>query len=154
MAIITCISAVAVPALIRSKVVANEASAIGSIRVTSSSQKAYAVSCGFGAYASSYTVLGAAIGTSPAYISADLGLAVSPVKAGYQFTLVAGAGSIAGPVDCVSRPTITAFYASAAPLSLWTGARGFALNADGTVWQLNGSAAPTEPFSAPARPIQ
>jgi hypothetical protein len=49
---------------------------------------------------------------------------------------------------------MTAFYASAVPLSFWSGARSFALNADGALWQLSGAAAPAEPFGPPARPVQ
>jgi prepilin-type N-terminal cleavage/methylation domain-containing protein len=152
-AIIAIIAALAVAGLLRSRAAANEASAIASIRVTSSSQKAYAVSCGFGAYATGYAVLGTAIGTNDAYISADLA-AASPTKAGYRFNLVAGQGSGGGPTDCAGRPTMTAFYATAVPLSVWSGARSFAINGDGSIWQINGLAAPTEPFGSPARPLQ
>jgi prepilin-type N-terminal cleavage/methylation domain-containing protein len=153
-AIIAIIAALATAGLLRSRAAANEASAIASIRVTSSSQKAYAVSCGFGAYATSYVVLGTSVGTGAAYISADLGTVASPTKAGYRFNLSAGAGSSAGPTDCAGRPTMTAFYATAVPTSVWSGARSFALNADGAVWQISGSTAPTEPFGPPARPLQ
>ena len=79
-AIIAVITAIAAVSVLRSRAAANEASAIASIRVTSSSQKAYAVSCGFGAYATGYVVLGTAVGTNDAYISADLAIA-SPTKA-------------------------------------------------------------------------
>ncbi len=152
-AIIAIITAFATSSLIRSRAAANEASAIATIRVTFSAQKAYALSCGFGAYATGYTVLGAAIGSSPPYVQADLAVA-SPVKAGYTFTLVPGAGSIAGPTDCAGRPTITAFYGSGTPISVWNGARSFATNGNGTIWILNGSTAPTEPFGPPARTLQ
>jgi prepilin-type N-terminal cleavage/methylation domain-containing protein len=152
-AIIAVITALAVAGLLRSRAAANEASAIASIRVTSSSQKAYAISCGFGAYATGYVVLGAAIGANDAYISADLA-AASPTKAGYSFNLVAGLGSGAGPTDCAGRPTMTAFYATAVPLSVWSGARSFAINGNGALWQINSASAPTEPFGPPARPLQ
>ncbi|HXT70652.1 MAG TPA: type II secretion system protein [Vicinamibacterales bacterium] len=153
-AIIAILTALATAGLMRSRVAANETSAIAGIRVTSSSQKAYAVSCGFGAYATSYTVLGTAVGGTSSYISSDLGGALSPIKSGFQFNLTAGAGATAGPPDCIGRPTITAFYATAVPLSVWSGSRSFAINGNGVVWQLNGATAPTEPFGAPARPIQ
>ena len=72
-AIIAILTALATAGLMRSRSAANESSAIASIRVTSSSQKAYAVSCGSGAYATSYTVLGTAVGGTSSYISSDLG---------------------------------------------------------------------------------
>lgn len=153
-AIIAIIAAVATAGLLRSRAAANEASAIGNIRVTSSAQKAYAVSCGFGAYATGYIVLGTAVTTNDAYIPADLGSAASPTKAGYRYALAPGQGSASGPADCKGRPTMTAFYASAVPLSLWTGSRSFALNADGALWQINGATAPVEPFGPPATPLQ
>jgi prepilin-type N-terminal cleavage/methylation domain-containing protein len=153
-AIIAVITALAVAGLLRSRAAANEAGAIANIRVVFSAQKAYAVSCGFGAYATGFLVLGAAVGTDPGYISADLGSAVSPQKSGYSYSLAPAAGSSSGPPDCVGRPTMTAFYASAVPTSLWAGNRSFALNGNGSIWQMNGTTAPTEPFGPPARPLQ
>jgi hypothetical protein len=140
--------------LLRSRAAANEAGAIASIRVTFSSQKAYASTCGSGAYATSYLVLGTAVGASAAFISHDLGASVSPVKAGYQFSIAPGLGSGAGPIDCLARPTMTAFYAGAAPLSSWSGTRSFAITGNGTVWQINALVPPAQPFGPPARPLQ
>ena len=154
MAIIAIITAIAAAALIRTRAAANETGAIASARVTSSSQKAYAATCGGGAYASSYPVLGTAVSTDAAFISADLGSAVSPTKSGFRFNIAAGSGSGTGPLDCLGRATITAFYATAVPMSTWSGARSFAVTANGTVWQLTGAAPPAEPFAPPARPIQ
>lgn len=154
-AIIAVITAVAAVSVLRSRAAAQEAGAIANIRVTSSSQKAYAIACGRGAYAPSYVVLGTPpIPGDPGFISADLGSSVTPVKSGYQFAIAPGAGSAAGPTDCNGGPTITAFYASAVPISAMSGARSFAVNGNGAVWQLSGSTAPTEPFGPPATPIQ
>jgi len=153
--IIAVITALAATGLLRSKAAANEASAIGSIRQTSSSQKAYAIACGRGAYASSYLVLGASPPTGgDGFISMDLGGAMNPMKSGYRFSLVAGAGSTAGPTDCNGAATVTAYYATAVPLSVVSGSRSFAVTVNGTIWQLKGGSAPTEPFGAPAYPVQ
>lgn len=141
--------------LLRAKATANEATAIASVRATSSGQKAYAIACGAGAYASSYLILGASPPAGgPGFISADLGLAVTPQKAGFRYVITAGAGSIAGPNDCNGVATITAYYATAMPLSFISGSRSFAINGNGVVWQLRGGTAPAEPFGAPATPIQ
>jgi len=133
----------------------NETSALSSLKVVTSSQVAYSASCGNGAYASSFTVLGTAPAGSQAFISADLGASATPQKSGYNFTLVAGAGSAAGPADCNAAATVTAYYASATPMTFGTtGGRSFATNAGNTIWQAFTAAAPTEPFAAPATPIQ
>lgn len=155
--IIAVITALAAAGLLRSRAAANEASAIQSMRVTSSSQKAYAVACGRGAYASSYLVLGAPPpggNVGDGFISIDLGGAMNPMKSGFRFSLVAGAGSTAGPTDCNGVPTITAFLATAVPLSVVSGARSFAVTENGTIWQIKGGTAPTEPFGLPAHPVQ
>jgi prepilin-type N-terminal cleavage/methylation domain-containing protein len=154
-ALIAIITAVAAGGLMRAKAAANEASALASIRVTSSSQKAYAIACGRGAFAPSYLVLGTppAIGQG-SFISDDLGSAMNPMKAGYRFAMVPGAGSIPGPTDCNGSATVTAFYATAVPLSIASGSRSFAVNANGTMWQTSGGTAPTEPFGPPAQVVK
>jgi prepilin-type N-terminal cleavage/methylation domain-containing protein len=155
-AIISIIAAIAVPGLLRARMTGNETSAIASMKVTTSSQVAYSAACGNGAYAATYVVLG----TPPApggqgFISADLGTVAAPQKSGYNFTMGAGAGSVAGPNDCNGTATISTYYATATPMSLnTTGTRSFAVNAGNTIWQLTGAAAPTEPFGAPATTIQ
>jgi len=155
-AIISIIAAIAVPGLLRARMTGNETSAIASLKVTTSSQVAYSAACGNGAYAATYVVLG----TPPnpggeGFISKDLGSVVAPQKSGYNFTLVAGAGSAAGPNDCNGTATITAYYATGVPMTNGTtGTRSFAVNAGNTIWQLAGATAPTEPFGAPATPIQ
>jgi prepilin-type N-terminal cleavage/methylation domain-containing protein len=155
-AIISIIAAIAVPGLLRARMTGNETSAIASLKVATSSQVAYSASCGNGSYASSFVVLG----TPPAaggegFISADLGTVVAPQKSGFNFTLGAGAGSAAGPNDCNGTATISAYYASGVPITVGTtGTRSFAVNAGNTIWQLQGGAAPGEPFGPPATPIQ
>jgi prepilin-type N-terminal cleavage/methylation domain-containing protein len=154
-AIIAILTALATAGLLRSKAAANEASAIQNLRVTSTAQKAYAVACGRGGYAASYLVLGAAApGGGPGFVSLDLGGATTPLRLGYRYSIVAGRGSVPGPSDCNGTPTITAFYGTAVPLSIFSGARSFALDADGAIWQLPGGTAPPQPFGAPATMIQ
>lgn len=155
-AIISIIAAIAVPGLLRARMTGNETSAIGSLKAVTSGQVAYSASCGNNAYASSFVVLGTpAPGTNDGFISADLGGVVAPQKSGYNFTLGAGAGSAAGPNDCNGTATITAYLGTAVPQTFaTTGGRSFAVNAGNTIWQNNTAAAPTEPFGAPATPIQ
>lgn len=155
-AIISIIAAIAVPGLLRARMTGNETSAIASLKVTTSSQVAYSAACGNGAYAGTYVILG----TAPApggegFISMDLGSSATPQKSGYNFTLGGGAGSAVGPNDCNGTATITAYLATAAPMTAGTtGTRYFAVNAGNTIWQSN-TAIPTEPFAASgATPIQ
>jgi type IV pilus assembly protein PilA len=155
-AIISIIAAIAVPGLLRARMTGNETSAIASLKVVTSSEVAYSASCGQNAYAVSFVVLGTpAPGTTVGFISADLGTVAAPQKSGYNFTMAAGAGTAAGPLDCNGTATQTAYYSTAVPQSFGTtGGRSFATNAENTVWQLSAAAAPAEPFAAPATPIQ
>jgi len=150
-AIISIIAAIAVPGLLRARMTGNETSAIASLKVTTSSQVAYSASCGQGAYAATYAVLGTPPnGTTEAFISQDLGdpNGTDPrLKSGYSFILQADGGSVAGPNDCNGTATISAWYASGIPQTFGTtGTRSFAVNAGNTVWQNNTAAAPQSPF--------
>lgn len=157
-AIISIIAAIAVPGLLRARMSGNETSALASMKVINSSQVAYSSSCGNNGYAPTLIVLGTPPppgAPTPGFISADLGTVASPQKSGYTFTMAAGAGSAAGPNDCNGTATVTAYYATSIPQTFGTtGGRSFATNANNTVWQVNAAAAPTEPFGAPAVPIQ
>jgi type IV pilus assembly protein PilA len=155
-AIISIIAAFAVPGLLRARMNANEVSAITSLKTVSSSQVSYAASCGNGAYAATFVVLGTpAAGSTEGFISADLGRSATPQKSGYAFALGPGSGSAAGPNDCNGTATITAYYGTGVPLTFGTtGTRSCAVNQGNVVWQLFAGTAPTEPFGAPATPIQ
>jgi prepilin-type N-terminal cleavage/methylation domain-containing protein len=155
-AIISIIAAIAVPGLLRSKMTANETSALASLQAINKAELLYATSCGNGGFAGSVLVLGTPPpGTTAAFLGADLTQAANPQKSGYNFTLGAGAGAAAGPNDCNGTATQTSYYATAVPQTFGTtGARSFATNAGQTIWQVAAAAAPTEPFGAPAAPIQ
>jgi type IV pilus assembly protein PilA len=155
-AIISIIAAIAVPGLLRARMSGNETSALASMKVVNSSQVAYSAGCGNNSYAATFVVLGTpAPGTTVGFISPDLGAVAAPSKSGYNFAMPAAAGSAAGPNDCNGTATVTAYYSTAVPQAFGTsGGRSFATNAANTVWQVNAAAAPTEPFGAPAVPIQ
>ena len=155
-AIISILGAIAIPGLLRARMTGNETSAISSLRVTTSSQIAYAAVCGNGGYAATYVVLGTGpVPGTAGFIPPDLGTVATPQKSGYDFNLNAGAGSVAGPNDCNGTGTITAYLATAVPTTMGTtGTRSFAVNAGAAIWQLLGAAAPGEPFGAPATQIQ
>jgi prepilin-type N-terminal cleavage/methylation domain-containing protein len=155
-AIISIIAAIAVPGLLRSRMTASETSALASLQAINKAEMLYATSCGNGGFAVTIPVLGTPPpGTTEAFLPADLTQTATPQKSGYSFTLAPGAGAGPGPNDCNGTATQTAYYATAVPQTYGTtGARSFATNAGQTVWQVNAAAAPTEPFGAPAVPIQ
>lgn len=150
-AIISIIAAIAVPGLLRTRMTANEASAIASLKNTTIGQVAYSASCGNGGYAANFVILGTPLpGSQEGFISPDLGLHMNPKKAGYDFALTAGAAG-AGPNDCQARPTNAGYYATATPQSWGTsGGRAFATNAGSAIWQNQGATPPTEPFTPSA----
>jgi prepilin-type N-terminal cleavage/methylation domain-containing protein len=156
-AIISVIASFAVPGLLRSKMSANEASAIASLRAIATAQVSYATTCGSSGYAASLPTLGVApAGTNAPYLSAaELTQAVTVIKHGYLITMTAGAGSMAGANDCNGTATVSAFYATATPQTFGTtGGRSFAVTAAATVWQTSTAAPPTEPFGPPAEPAK
>ena len=155
-AIISIIAAIAVPGLLRSRMTANETSALASLQAINKAEMLYATSCGNGGFSVSIAVLGTPPpGSTEAFLGADLTQSATPQKAGYNFTLGGGAGAGAGPNDCNGTATQTTYYATAIPQTFGsTGGRSFATNPGQTVWQVNAAAAPTEPFGAPAVPIQ
>ena len=154
-AIISIIAAIAVPGLMRSRMAGNEVSARGSLKVINVAQIQYSSSCGNQGFATSFPVLATpSPGTTEPFISADLGVA-APQKAGYNFTLAPGAGASPGLNDCNGTATQTAYYATAIPMTFGsTGGYSYATNTSNTIWQVGAAAAPTEPFGAPATPIQ
>jgi prepilin-type N-terminal cleavage/methylation domain-containing protein len=114
-AIIGVIAAFAVPGLMHARMSGFETSALASMTTTRDSEVAYSVACGNGNFAPSYAVLGTPPpGSRDSYISADLGHADPVQKAGYNFTLAAGADSTAGPNDCNGTATVTSWLATGA----------------------------------------
>ena len=154
-AIVAIIAGIAVPGLLRSRMAGNESAAIGSLRAIVSAESAYASSCGQNRYATALTALGVpAPGGAQPFLAPDLAVAAAE-KSGFRFALSAAAGAAAGAPDCHGAATATGYYASAAPVKFGsTGARAFAVNTAGTIWQAPAAAPPAEPFAAPSTPIQ
>jgi prepilin-type N-terminal cleavage/methylation domain-containing protein len=108
-AVILIIAAIAIPNLLRSKIAANEASAVASMRAYNTSIVAYETT-----YVTAPTTDLSALGpsTTPSSTAADLvdnllGVAV-PTKSGYTFTYTAGAAASNGSVyayTIIANPT-------------------------------------------------
>ena len=88
--IIGVVGAIAIPALLRAKLTANETAVLGSLRAVNSAQAAYAGSAATGGYAVNFANLTQACpGSTQGFLSPDL--AGDPAqKSGYTVTLTAG----------------------------------------------------------------
>jgi len=138
-AIILIIAAIAIPNLLRSKMAANEASAVGSVRTIVTSEVSYSSTWGVG-YSAALTNLGGACpaGTSATSTTACLIDAVlaAGAKSGYNF-VETGAAAV--------NNVVPAFAVSAKPQTVGTtGQRSFCSDESGVVRvDPTGAAAPT-----------
>ena len=96
-AIILIIAAIAIPNLLRSRMAANEASAVGSLRTINTAEVTYATSYPTEGFAANLGALGGAAPCGPATVAAacliDEVLSVTAAKSGYTFTAV-GTGAL------------------------------------------------------------
>lgn len=146
---------IAVAAMFRARMSANEGAAISGLRTIGRAQFQYQSTCGNGLYAATLVVLGTNPGTvTEPYLPGDLGSELTPTRAGYVFGLGAGSGGAVGPNDCNGTPTVSSYYSSARPSDGQTGRRSFATTQAGPIWEVPGLAPPAEPFGAPARMVQ
>jgi type IV pilus assembly protein PilA len=126
-AIILIIAAIAIPNLLRSRIAANEASAVGSVRTVTTAQVTYSSTWGTG-YAA-LAALGGAAGCAPVAASACL---IDPVltlgtKSGYTINTVpnTGLGTNVSPFN--------GFETNATPFSASTGTRAFCADQSGVI---------------------
>ena len=127
-AIIGILAAIAVPSLLRSRLAANEAAAISTVRAISSANVAYQSACG--GFAVDIATLGA-----NGYLP-DPFTGTPATKSGYTFTLVTGVGGVAsgsGLGMCAGAQS--AFFTTAQPQNTSTGVRTFALREPGMIYQ-------------------
>ena len=97
-AIILIIAAIAIPNLLRSKMAANEASAVGSMRTINTTSTQYSTT--YGGYPPTLSVLGGPAGGAATSSSAELIDAVlaGGTKSGYSFSYTSGATDTNGNV--------------------------------------------------------
>jgi len=97
-AIILIIAAIAIPNLLRSKMAANEASAVGSMRTINTSSVEYSTT--YGGYPSTLLSLGGPAGGTAVATSAELIDAVlaGGTKSGYSFSYTTGATDTNGNI--------------------------------------------------------
>ncbi len=149
-AIILVIAAIAIPNLLRARLAANEASAVGSLRTVSSASVTYMGAFGNG-YAPSLGVLGGKPGDTLA--SCDEALLIDTVlsnngsgntsqKAGYSFTYTPSTTK-SGLGDACSTAGSTGWQMTAVPTTVGSsGQRGFYIDQTGVItFTTDGSAA-------------
>jgi len=120
-AIILIIAAIAIPNLMRSKMAANEASAVAALRTLNTAAISYSTT--WGQFPGALASLGPMTGTSPTSTTADLidSVLASGTKAGYNITWGGGGGT-------------TGYTISAAPVSTGvTGQRYFYTDQSGVI---------------------
>jgi len=125
-AIILIIAAIAIPNLLRSRIAANEASAVGSMRTINTAEVTYASTYPDTGFANTLGELGGSGATassdSALLLDSVLGCGGSCTKSGYTFAVSASGG------------TPRTFYsATAAPVSNQTGKRYFYTDATGVI---------------------
>jgi type IV pilus assembly protein PilA len=125
-AIILIIAAIAIPNLLRSKMAANEASAVGSVRTINTAEITYSTTWGVG-YAAALSNLGGAVGCSASSTTACL---IDPVLSGGTksgFTFAAVGNSAAGAV-------LNGYEVNATPQTVGTtGQRSFCSDQSGVI---------------------
>jgi type IV pilus assembly protein PilA len=144
-AIILIIAAIAIPNLLRSRMAANEASAVGSIRTINTAAITYN-----SVYGNGFPPSLAAIGTSTGSVSCTNAQLIDSVltsgtKSGYTFTLTHGATVLTSASSSCSGGYGYAdgYVVTAKPITTGTtGQRGFCTDATGVI-RFNASGTPT-----------
>ena len=139
-AIILIIAAIAIPNLLRSRMAANEASAVGSVRTVNTAAITYSSTYGNG-FPSDLLEVGGAAGASATCDHAGLldsvlgGLTGTNVKSGYSFTMQAGATKVTnGPTTCANAGYSDGYGIVATPVTVGTtGQRQFCSDASGVI---------------------
>jgi type IV pilus assembly protein PilA len=126
-AIILIIASIAIPNLLRAKMAANEASAVGSLRTLNTSAILYSTTYGTG-FPGSLAVLGGSSSAAATSASAELidTVLAHGTKSGYVFAYTAASADAAGSIDSY---TITATPVSAGT----TGQRMFFTDQSGVI---------------------
>jgi len=136
--IIGLLSGMALPRLMAAKGSAQAASAISTLRVVSSAEVTFAITCGSGFYAPSFTTLGAPpAGTTEGFVKGDLAFTDIVMRSGYQYQIFST--PFAGAPDSCSNigggKSGLAFKVGADPLDTVNNPRYFASNAGNTIWE-------------------
>jgi type IV pilus assembly protein PilA len=142
-AIILIIAAIAIPNLLRSKMAANEASAVGSLRAMTTASVAYSSTYG-NSFPPSLGSLGGPAGATIANCDESLlidsvlsgggGTATQSQKSGYTFTFKPVGAAITAPPTGCAAPGFNGYVFTALPVTLGsTGQRSFCTDESGVI---------------------
>ncbi len=152
-AIILIIAAIAIPNLMRARIAANQAAAVGTLRTIASANATYSSTYSDG-YSQNLATLGGTPGpqgTCQAALLIDEVLGNDPAqKSGYQFSYTnngVAALTTGIPANCPGSG-FTGFSVSATPLSTSTGSSGYCIDETGVI-RFDANEQPLTPIPAP-----
>jgi prepilin-type N-terminal cleavage/methylation domain-containing protein len=145
--VVALIGAIAVPGLLRSRINANESSAVGSLRSIHAGQTAYSSTCTEGGYAQTLDDLARLPpGASQPFVVPPL-TTNGAISNGYVANVMAANGAVVltAPADTCNgsaAPAMSSYVAEEHPVTIgWTGVRSFATTDSGTIYFRNDGAA-------------
>lgn len=154
-AAIAIIAGIAIPGLLRSRLTANEASAIGSMRAVTNAQVSYAASCGGGGFAQSLSDLALAPPGGVTFV--DSGIATG-TRTGYQFSVAPDPSAttvLPAASTCNGSTSASGYFASGLPLTVGlTGQRSFATDSRGAIYQEPTGTAIANPIPSSTQVVQ
>jgi len=139
-AIILIIAAIAIPNLLKSKMAANESSAVGSVRTINTGEVTYAAGCPNIGYSATLTEINTGALCAAGLNIIDNVLA-GGIKSGYGFTYTPGAVDASGLVNLYTISAVPSVVGT-------TGQRGFFSDQTGVVRYTLAGTAPTNASSA------
>lgn len=137
-AIILIIAAIAIPNLLRSKMAANEAAAVGALRTIVTAQVTYSSTYNTG-FATTFQALSGAAGAAATCANSELldptfNYAI-PARQGYNFTMAAGSPPTTIPATACNGADDQTFDVTAAPVTIGTtGQRSFCDDESGAMY--------------------
>jgi type IV pilus assembly protein PilA len=156
-AIILIIAAIAIPNLLRAKIAANQASAVGSLRTITSAEETFSSTYSDG-FTKTLGQLGGAAGAAATCANAQLidnvlssnGAGNTSQKSGYSYVFTPGAiaALTAGIPAACAGSGFTTFSVSADPITSSTGTAGYCVDESGVV-RVNSAAVAGTPEAAP-----
>jgi len=148
-AIILIIAAIAIPNLLRSRIAANEASAVGSVRTINTSEVTYASTYSDIGYSSSLAALGPGTSTCTSAVTSTAACLIDSVLSGATVSSSPKSGFFFTYTDTTGTPSIIYTLAADPAVRGQTGQRSFFSDQSGVI-RFNASAA----ASATDKPIQ
>jgi hypothetical protein len=137
-ALLGLVSTLAIPGLMRARGQAHASSALGTLKVISSAQLTFAISCGLGFYSPDLPTLGMPPPASvDGFLRIDLTHAPTVVNSNYSMSVI-GTSLPGAPASCnglAAGQAAPSYVAVADPLDLGAHNRFFATNGDGIIYE-------------------